>query len=204
MLEARDKSREMLEAIWDKLEAFGIMDSDDEQAAPGPHTGTEGSPSGDLGEVDAEEEPALSEPASLEAGEEEQSHGTGKAPSGVPRAAHCSVEHMAAGAETDIVAEEAPKADGAPAVHGSAAGVGRAQHSSAAAAVSTAAGVGTAHSSSANLSVADAGVHSQQPRLVSAGGSVSQEIMEVGAEEPRYLAEAHRAAAEEQAGAVSL
>ena len=189
MLKARDKSREMAEGIWAKRKAAGIRDADDAQAAPGSHDGMDQSPSGDLSEVDAEEEPAQSEPAHLEGGEEEQSQGTGKGPSGVPSAAHGSSENMAAGAEANSAAEDPPEADGAPAVNSSAADVGDAPHSSAAPA-SAAAAAGAAHSSAANLGVAEAGEHVQEPSHASASGSVSQEIITAAAEEPKHLAEA--------------
>ena len=203
MLEARDKSREMSEGIFDKILAMGFIDLDDEQAASEPHTGTNPSPSGDPSEVDAEEEPAQSKPASLEGVEEEQSRGTGKGPSAVPNAAHGSSEHMAAGAEASQAAEEPPKADEAPAVSSSAADVGHALHSSTAPA-SAAAAAGAAHSSAANLTVANAGERVQEPSLASASGSVSQENMKATAEEPKYLAEARQITAEECAGALPV
>ena len=189
MLKARDKSREMAEGIWAKLKASGIRDSDDEQAVPGPHDNMDQSPSGDLSEVDAEEEPAQSEPASLEGGEEEQGHGTGKGPPGVASAAHGSSERMAAGAEADSAAEDPPEADGALVVNSSAADVDHALHPSAAPASAVAAS-GAAHSSSANLGVADACERVQEPSHASASGSVSQEIITAAAEEPKHLAEA--------------
>ena len=204
MLKARDKSRDMLEGTWDKIVAMGFIDSDDEQAAPEPHIDTDPSPSGDRSEVDAEEEPAQSEPASLEGVEEEQtSRGTGKGPSAVPNAAHGSSEHMAAGAEAKPAAEKLPKADEAPAVSSSAADVGHALHSSTAPA-SAAAAAGVAHSSAANLTVANAGERVQEPSLASASRSVSHENIKATAEEPKYLAEARRITAEECAGALPV
>ena len=171
MLRARDKSREMCEALYAKLQV--IMDSDDEQAAPEPHTGTDPSPSGDVSEGDADEEPALSEPASLEAAEGEQSQGIGEGPSGVPSAAHASSEHAAAGAEGGPAAEDPLEAGRAPVAHDIAADAGRAVHPSAAAAASATAAAGAAHSSSAKPGVADAGGRIEEPSLVNASGSVS-------------------------------
>ena len=203
MLKARDKSREMAEGIWAKLKASGIRDSDDEQAAPGSHDGMDQSPSGDLSEVDAEEEPAQSEPASLEGGEEEQSRGTDKGPPGVASAAHGSSKRMAAGAEADSAAEDPSEADGTPAVDSSTVDVDHALHHNAAPASAVAA-AGAAHSSAANLSVANAGERVREPSLASASGSVSQEIMKAPTEEPEYLAEARQITAEECARALPV